>query len=219
MTAIATFKFAIFVLACICLIVLRKGVIKKEPHEELIVSAILDESKISDELKSVSRFLDDQTDLTGQLGSRVEEQILKDPNEFIYRYAFLPPDFFFGSSNIPLVLAIYLTKGAIMELGIGSHSTQIMHKMGTLMERRIVSVDTNEEWLSKFVLYNNTAFHKVHLIPKDEMNSFLESDQENWGVVYVDHGLAEKRYIDVLRFANRSQLVLAHDAESSHDSM
>ena len=139
------------------------------------------------------------------------KNLLLNPNEIILKYVNLPYDYAFGSQLIPLIIAALLSDGDLLELGMGLYSTPVIHKLSVDKEKMATSIDTNAQWASKFQFYNETSTHQLLVMPFEEMINY--GSYKNWGVVLVDHGFANKRYINVVKFANNSQIVLAHDAE------
>lgn len=88
--------------------------------------------------------------------------------------------------------------------------------LGTDMNRHVTSVDSDLDWLSKFLLFNSTRTHSIyHIKTADELRRF--ASDRTWGLVLVDHIFTKERYKSIIDLANKASLVLAHDAESSHD--
>jgi hypothetical protein len=40
---------------------------------------------------------------------------------------------------------------------------------------------------------------------------------KKWGLVLIDHLLGEKRYLNIIKFAQMANIVIAHDAEKNND--
>ena len=40
---------------------------------------------------------------------------------------------------------------------------------------------------------------------------------KKWGLVLIDHLLGEKRYLNIIKFAQMANIVVAHDAEKNND--
>jgi len=135
----------------------------------------------------------------------------------IYRYVNLPLDYSYGSAAIPLAVTGHLSTGDILELGMGMYSTPLLHNLGAHLNRQVVSVETNLEWLKKFIIYNSTKTHKLYHMSKSELN--LYGLNKLWGLVLVDHGDAAARSLNVLNFSKLAMIVLIHDAENSSEHM
>jgi len=96
---------------------------------------------------------------------------------------------------------------------MGLYSTPVLHRLAVDKEKEVVSIDTNAEWARKFAFYNETSMHQIHVMTFDEMGKYAA--YKNWGLVLVDHGFANKRHINVMDYAYKSQIIIAHDAEDS----
>jgi hypothetical protein len=155
--------------------------------------------------------------LVVQTYDMVYAQIINNPNEVILKYASLPYDYSFGSQVIPLIIAGLMVDGDFLELGLAIYSTPILHKIATDKKNIVISIDTKSDWVDKFKFYTTTSNHRVLLMTYDEMSKF--GLDKNWGLVLVDHGFADKRHSDILNYANKSQIIIAHDAEDAADFM
>lgn len=141
----------------------------------------------------------------------------ENPNELIYSYVNLPLDYRHGSNLIPLTMAALIVTGDMLELGMGLFSTPVLHKIAVDFKRQLVSVDTDQKWLHKFILYNQTsAFHRINLLSDKEELTKIGLDKK-WGVVLVDHIFADLRPINVIKFSNLSKVVIAHDTEKTNE--
>lgn len=137
-------------------------------------------------------------------------------SEYVLRYVTLPLDYKYGSNSIPLAVATLLTTGDILELGMGTFSTPLLHNIGVDLNRQVVSIDTDLNWLNKFIFYNNTSTHTIYNMAGNEMNQF--GLNKNWGLVLVDHIDQNARSLNVLNFSKLSKIVVVHDTEKSSES-
>ncbi len=80
----------------------------------------------------------------------------------------------------------------------------------------MVSIDTQQDWVNKFAFYRLTPNHKVLFMTPAEMDSY--GLDKKWGLVLVDHLLGDKRYLNIIKFAQLANIVIAHDAEKNSDS-
>ncbi len=149
--------------------------------------------------------------------SDLYEKILRNPISFIEKYVKLPFDYGFGSNSIPLTITSLLTTGDVLELGMGFFSTPLLSNVTSDYDRRLVSVDTKFEWLSKFLDYNKTQNHNVFLVDTESIIKY--GSDKKWGLVLVDHSTAATRYINIIDLAQKAQIVVAHDAERPSDHM
>lgn len=59
-----------------------------------------------------------------------KETLIENANDLIYRFVDLPLDLKYGSAAIPLVACGLITFGDILELGMGTFSTNVLHRIG-----------------------------------------------------------------------------------------
>lgn len=102
-------------------------------------------------------------------GNKISDSFSENPIETLYRYVSLPIDYKYGSNSIPLAVAALSTKGDILELGMGMFSTPLLHKVAIDQGRKLVSVDTEFEWVEKFAPYNISSSHKVYFLSMDDL--------------------------------------------------
>lgn len=145
----------------------------------------------------------------------IEDMLLSKPDDVIYRYVNLPLDMKYGSNAIPLTVSTLLTNQPVLELGMGMFSTPLLHNIAADQNREIISIDTNFEWLNKFIIYNKTSNHRVYQLTNKELNTFGLDKQ--WGLVLVDHIFNTKRSKNVINFSNLAQIVVVHDAERAQE--
>ena len=69
----------------------------------------------------------------------------------------MPQDSYYGSNSIPLTAAALLTDGDLLELGMGLFSTPLLHEIAADSDRNLVSIDTDPNWLKKFITYLNLS--------------------------------------------------------------
>ena len=146
-----------------------------------------------------------------------EIDLLRDPNDMVFRYVNLPLEYSYGSAAIPLTVSTLLSTGDVLELGMGMYSTPLLHNLGAHLNRQVVSVETNLEWLNKFIIYNSTRTHKLYHLSKSELN--LYGLNRLWGLVFVDHGDAKARNLNVLNFSKLAMIVIVHDAENASEDL
>ena len=144
------------------------------------------------------------------------EELIANPNKYIDKYIEKHMDYFNGSKLIPLLISALSTDGDILELGMDKFSTRLLHKISVDFNRTVISVDNNLERIKLLNQYNTTELHRLIFLPtRDDMHKF--GIRNLWGLVLVDHVHADERYKDVLNFANRAKIVLAHEAEKKNE--
>lgn len=141
------------------------------------------------------------------------DALVANPNEFIYAYVNLPVSPDYGSNAVPLTMAaLAAPPGDFLELGMGFYSTPLLHKIARDQQRRLVSVDTDFDWMNKFIIYNSTSLHSLYYL-----NGYAELESygldRKWSLVLVDHKFATKRPLNAIAFAQNAQIVVAHDTE------
>lgn len=144
--------------------------------------------------------------------------IISNPNDYVYSYVNLPLSFDYGSNAIPLTLAALIApSGSFLELGMGLFSTPLLHKIAHDRRINLVSVDTDFDWMKKFTFYNSTRYHKIYYMRSpNELMSY--GTDRNWSLVLVDHIFGDKRPQNVIDFAQKAQIVVAHDTEKSSEA-
>lgn len=170
-------------------------------------------------LKLINELAACRNDLKSQNKSKYEEKsllkdFLRNPNKLVYKYINLPEAGSYSTHTIPLVVSALFTEGPILELGMGLHSTPILHKIGLDFNRFVVSVETDKKWMEKFNFYNDSETHLILLANKENWETF--GNDLNCSLVFVDHLDAYQRHLDVIRFANKSKIVVAHDSEQGN---
>ena len=147
-------------------------------------------------------------------------------------YLSYPMDFTFGSHVIPLLASMWVSDGAILELGSGWYSTPMMHRISTVQGRNVLTADSKYEWLKYFLFFVSNK-HDLYLVnvnkpPADDIDSAVRvvsswdaigQQQQHWGFIFVDHAPAEQRIEELERLRHRGDLILVHDTEPEHDGI
>ncbi len=110
----------------------------------------------------------------------------------------------------PLLLALELTDGPVLELGMGMMSTPLLHILCEAYDRPLSSYDNDgrfTDMLSRF----RSPTHELELVKWEELN--IGGD---WSVVLVDHKPAAQRKKDIMRLLNSDYLVV-HDTQERAD--
>ena len=136
----------------------------------------------------------------------------------IKEYIPLPLESGYGSHKPALLAAALLTpgQGPVMEMGCGFHSTVLLHRMVVVEQQRyLFSTDTDEEWLSKFKTNLTSANHQFRHIKRTKEWDQTGIDRPRWSFIFIDHKPGERRVVDLIRLANRSDIIILHDTETS----
>lgn len=126
-----------------------------------------------------------------------------------------PLDHYWGSHATTILAAVIVTQGPIYELGMGLHSTPMLHNIAVLQNRFVLSCETNKAWLGKFIHFNDSAVHKLYHVNINGPSGVNEWDKygndRDWGVVFVDHGQSLRRRVDIGRFMDKTDIIIVHD--------
>ncbi|KKS97637.1 MAG: hypothetical protein UV74_C0011G0006 [Candidatus Woesebacteria bacterium GW2011_GWB1_43_14] len=118
------------------------------------------------------------------------------------------------ASHITLLSRVVdLSQGDILEIGTGYFSTLFLHWMAHIYKRNVFSYENDPKWYAKS-LKANSKYHKIIFVNNwDE----LPVDR-HWGVVFIDHAPAERRIVEIKKFADKADYIIIHDTEPEHDN-
>ena len=106
-----------------------------------------------------------------------------------------------------------MTAGPVLELGIGTNSTPILHGLCAEKGRKVVSYDGDPDYVERFARDYTNALHEFRWI-----DDWDKADiEKSWSVVLVDHRPARRRYRDAARVASHAEYVVCHDTQESTD--
>ena len=117
----------------------------------------------------------------------------------------------FSSHMPPLMAAINMTDGAVLEMGTGYFSTPVIHWMCVPNKRYVLSLENDPgwEWTRAFA----HEYHDFEMVADwDKVNI-----ERPWSVAFIDHGPPERRRIDTLRLADHAQFIVIHDTNGRQD--
>jgi hypothetical protein len=143
-------------------------------------------------------------------------------HKMIHKYLTFPLDHGYGSHAIVLLAVLYATQsGPILELGMGSTSSPLLHNLAIDQKRLLVSADSDIRWINYFNYFtlNNTLHKLKHIEVKTEMGIEWASSalhvMQDWSVVFIDHRPGGRRQFDLTLYAKYSHIVVLHDTEKS----
>ena len=108
----------------------------------------------------------------------------------------------------PLALAVSITDGPVLELGMGVFSTPILHEI--CGNRLLVSVDTSPDWIVKFARFQKDNHHIRHV---RDFKKLYDSIGLEWAVAFVDFDPLENRVSEIRRLADTAGIIVVHDTE------
>lgn len=113
-----------------------------------------------------------------------------------------------------LAAAVHGTSGPVLEFGASDFSTPLLHFMCQWTARRLVTVESRPNWLTRFEDLR-ADWHTLHHVEPGKEDEFKLVDEIHWGVVFMDHALAERRVKEIERFRKRATFIVVHDTEAS----
>jgi hypothetical protein len=154
-------------------------------------------------------------------GSSLRRAVRRLCNRAGYQIARLPSDHALASSALPsqtidpvgthvapLAAAVAATEWPVLELGMGDHSTPLLHLL--CARRLLVSGDTSAAWVGRYERFRS-ATHELHVV--GEWRRFDVLEREHWAVAFVDAAPAHARVDLVERLRGRATFIVVHDTE------
>jgi len=112
-------------------------------------------------------------------------------------------------SHIPVLLKLLpVTKGDVLELGMGVYSSPLLFWSCVDRGRKLVSYENNPKYFD-MVGRNNNPLHEAHLIT--DWN-FIDIEK-NWDIVFIDTDPMDMRAKFAARVANFARYVVLHDTQ------
>jgi hypothetical protein len=98
-------------------------------------------------------------------------------------------------------------------MGIGWSSTPLLHWLCTVHKRPLLSLETDKKWFDNFTEFAN-EYHTLRYVPDWSCDKF---DQQEWGLVLIDHRPAKERANSAIRLKDKAKIILLHDSEPEID--
>jgi hypothetical protein len=115
---------------------------------------------------------------------------------------------------MPVLLKVLAaTNGPVLELGVGTFSTILMHYMCLNANRLLVSYDSDIKYIN-LVKDCASDIHKIQYVANWDEVDILKP----WSVAFIDHSPGPRRGLDAGRLANYAEYVVCHDSEIKRDS-
>jgi hypothetical protein len=113
------------------------------------------------------------------------------------------------ATHIPLLAAaVARTRGDVLEFGCGDYSTPMLHNMLAGTGRKLVSLETNKEWLERYADLRGPGHVLAHVT--DWRDAILPG---KFSVAFVDCQPGEARALLVKALADSAEFIIAHDTE------
>ncbi len=115
----------------------------------------------------------------------------------------------FSSHQPVLYEAVKRTEGAVLELGCGYGSTPMLHELCKKEGRKLLSLESNEEWLQQFSEYETSWHRFTHVTDWDTTLDRIST--EEYDVVFVDQDPYEARVSAIKVFKDKAKFIVLHD--------
>jgi len=115
------------------------------------------------------------------------------------------------ATHLPLLAAcVAHTTGPVLEVGMGTFSTPVLHAMcAERGGRALCSLESDPAWYQEYIHYA-TEWHRLFLV-----SSWAEAEIERaWDVALVDHTPPIRRVVDIARLRPWARLIVVHDTEN-----
>lgn len=112
-------------------------------------------------------------------------------------------------THIPILAAcVTATNGPVIELGCGLYSTPLLHALCVQKGRRLVSMDLDGKWLSRFATVLRGPLHEFHHVQDwDRLPTGI------WSVALVDQTPPSARAPSIRLIKGKCDLIVCHDSE------
>jgi hypothetical protein len=114
-----------------------------------------------------------------------------------------------GTHQPVLYEAVKRSHGDVLELGSGFNSTPMIHALTENTDRKVLTVDHDANWLSKF-LHLQTPNHEFRVLGSYED---IRQIQGVFSVVFIDEGNWESRAESLKYFADKATYLVLHDSD------
>lgn len=139
----------------------------------------------------------------------------------------MDPIFSYGTHLVPLIVSLNLTKGPVLELGMGPVSSPLLHTLckNAFPPRSVVSLEEDEFWLKEFRSLAEGLHQMRHVANWDKVIDLIGTE---WDVVLVDNekikdaraNIAKGEFFVIRRKIverfKKSKIIVIHDSDSFH---
>ncbi|MFC1600640.1 hypothetical protein ACFL25_01015 [Patescibacteria group bacterium] len=123
------------------------------------------------------------------------------------------------STHIPVLLKYaQKTKGSILELGAGIHSTPLLHWICAEDGRKLITYESNSKWY-KYAKQYQSRNHTIRFVKSwdsldlEPPNTSAQKTNKRWSIVFVDHDI-DRRFIDTVRLKDKADYIILHDTDT-----
>jgi len=119
------------------------------------------------------------------------------------------------SSHQPVLIHVLntITKGKVLEYGVGWHSSPIMHTICGMQGRKLISVDTDKIWMNKFADYKNDN-HELLFLREQELGKWKhEIFKSNYSIAFIDGAPGLMRQVFIEKTMDYVDYFVVHDTE------
>lgn len=122
-----------------------------------------------------------------------------------------------AGSHLPILARIcQISKGNVLELGVGYNSTPLLHWMCADLKYNhsyLFSYETDKKWLELFSEYDTNN----HVIDHVENWDEIMLEEMKWGLAFIDCRPAKERRNLALRLKDCTDYIILHDSEPEID--
>jgi len=121
-------------------------------------------------------------------------------------------EFPYGSHQPVLVhLLNTITKGDVLEIGIGNHSTPIINIICGIQGRKVISIETDENWVGWFDSFRRD-WHEIQYVSRDKLikldNPLFD---KKYSITLIDGAAAQDRQVFIERI--NADYIIVHDTD------
>lgn len=111
-----------------------------------------------------------------------------------------------------LLKVLRKSSGAVLELGCGEGSTELIHRYCEKYNREVVTVEHDHSWMSRYINNYTTEWHKfIHTT--NWHNTTDELSKLKWGLVFIDQASWNERVYSFKRLKDCSDYLVLHDCD------
>lgn len=117
-----------------------------------------------------------------------------------------------GASHLPTLRRfLATTRGPVLELGMGPHSTQMLHDLCAITQRDLFSYENDKKYVVEYAKLR-TPWHRIaHVATYADVPYACHF----WDVVLVDQAPAHERIQSVYALKYTARFVVCHDSEDA----